>query len=87
MCFRKRLQSNIEGFGGDPKMVTIMGEDAGSWSVMYQLLSPQSAGLFKRVISQSGTPMSPAYHEYSEDKAKKYVVVKYTFLNIIFTRK
>ena len=70
----KWVQSNIEGFGGDPNMVTIMGEDAGSWSVMYQLLSPQSAGLFKRVISQSGTPMSPAYHEYSEEKAKRYVV-------------
>jgi len=32
----------------------------------------ESAGLFQRVISQSGTPMSPAYHEYSQDKATEY---------------
>ena len=63
------IQTNIKYFGGDNKKVTIMGESAGSWSVMYQLLSPASAGLFQRVISQSGTPMSPAYHEYSQDKA------------------
>ena len=65
----KWIQANIDSFGGNPGNVTIMGESAGSWSVMYQLLSPKSAGLFQRVISQSGTPMSPAYHEYAEDKA------------------
>jgi len=68
----KWIQTNIKYFGGDNKKVTIMGESAGSWSVMYQLLSPASAGLFQRVISQSGTPMSPAYHEYTQDKAKEY---------------
>jgi len=65
----KWIKANIDSFGGNPGNVTIMGESAGSWSVMYQLLSPKSAGLFQRVISQSGTPMSPAYHEYAEDKA------------------
>merc|ERR1719367_2199471 len=68
----KWIQRNIKYFGGDNKKVTIMGESAGSWSVMYQLLSPASAGLFQRVISQSGTPMSPAYHEYTQDKANQY---------------
>ena len=67
----KWIQTNIKYFGGDNKKVTIMGESAGSWSVMYQLLSPASAGLFQRVISQSGTPMSPAYHEYTQDKANQ----------------
>ena len=65
----KWIKKNIHSFGGNPGNITIMGESAGSWSVMYQLLSPKSAGLFQRVISQSGTPMSPAYHEYTEDKA------------------
>ena len=67
----KWVQNNIRTFGGNPDRVTIMGEGAGSWSVMYQLLSPQSASLFQRVISQSGTPMSPAYHEYTNEKAKE----------------
>jgi carboxylesterase type B len=65
----KWIQANIHSFGGNPGKVTIMGESAGSWSVMYQVLSPKSATLFQRVIAQSGTPMSPAYHEYAEDKA------------------
>ena len=65
----KWVKNNIRAFGGNPDMVTIMGESSGSWSVTYQMLSPQSTKLFKRVIAQSGAPMSPAYHEYSKEKA------------------
>ena len=38
--------------------MTIFGESAGSMSVMYHYLSPQSKGLFKSAIAQSGSATS-----------------------------
>lgn len=49
------VQRNIGAFGGDAKRVTIFGESAGGNSVLAHLVSPTAAGLFQRVISQSGT--------------------------------
>jgi carboxylesterase type B len=51
----KWTQQNIKSFGGDPSLVTIMGESAGAFSVMYHLVSPPSWPLFSRAIMQSGT--------------------------------
>lgn len=50
----KWVQKNIKSFGGDPTNVTIFGESAGGSSVSFHLVSPMSAGLFKRAIIQSG---------------------------------
>lgn len=55
----KWIRSHIELFGGDPHNVTIFGESAGSVSVQYHILSPQSKGLFQKAISQSGSTLCP----------------------------
>jgi para-nitrobenzyl esterase len=48
------VQRNIAQFGGDPENVTIAGQSAGGLSVLAQLVSPGSRGLFQRAIVQSG---------------------------------
>ncbi|XP_076462794.1 acylcarnitine hydrolase-like [Babylonia areolata] len=48
------VKDNAEAFGGDPERITIFGESAGSWSVGLHLVIPQSRGLFRRAILQSG---------------------------------
>jgi len=48
-------QKNIGALGGDPDKVTLFGESAGAFSVMYHLVSPPSWPLFSKAIMQSGT--------------------------------
>lgn len=48
------VRHNASAFGGDPDNVTLFGQSAGSHSTCAHLVAPSSAGLFDRVISQSG---------------------------------
>jgi para-nitrobenzyl esterase len=49
------VRQNIAKFGGDPTRVTIFGQSGGATAVMTNLVSPRSAGLFQRIINESGT--------------------------------
>ncbi len=53
----KWVQTNIAGFGGDPRNVTIFGESAGAAISAGLVGSPRTAGLFRRAISESGAWM------------------------------
>ena len=53
----KWVHENIAGFGGDSDNVTIWGESAGGSSCTLLPLIKGSQKYFKRVISQSGTPI------------------------------
>jgi para-nitrobenzyl esterase len=50
----KWVQSNIEGFHGDPTNVTIFGESAGAQNVYALVLAESANGLFQKAIAQSG---------------------------------
>jgi para-nitrobenzyl esterase len=51
----KWVQANIANFGGDPHNVTIFGQSGGATAVMANLVSPKAAGLFQKIINESGT--------------------------------
>jgi len=48
------VQRNIAAFGGDPDNVTLFGHSAGGGSVVSQLVSPTTEGLFDRCIIMAG---------------------------------
>jgi para-nitrobenzyl esterase len=51
----KWVRDNIAKFGGDPGNITIFGQSAGAVDVNALMTSPLTAGLFHRVIAESGT--------------------------------
>lgn len=54
----KWTYENIHLFGGDRSKITIHGQSAGAVSSSYHLLIKQSAGFFRSVIAESGSPMN-----------------------------
>jgi para-nitrobenzyl esterase len=48
------VQQNIHAFGGNNQLVTLFGQSAGGQSTLCNLASPTAAGLFQRVIAESG---------------------------------
>jgi len=53
------VHDNIAAFSGNPAEVTIFGESAGAASVSLQALYPGNRGLFRRVITESGSAVAP----------------------------
>lgn len=51
----KWVRRNIANFGGDPELVTLFGQSAGSMCIHAHIISPLSEGLFKRAVMMSGT--------------------------------
>lgn len=50
------VRRNIAAFGGDPDNVTVMGQSGGAVCVAMLMVSPLTAGLFRRAVVQSGAP-------------------------------
>ena len=48
------IKGNIRAFGGDPENITVFGQSSGSASIALVMTMPQTAGLFRRAILQSG---------------------------------
>jgi len=70
------VRDNIGYFSGDPDLVTVFGESAGSASIAYHLLSPRSVGLFQRGVLQSGTALGLTWGGYiPADKALEYSTI------------
>ena len=68
------IKDNVAAFGGDPERITIFGVSAGGWSVGAHMVSPLSASLFDRAISQSGTMFG--YHlDSREERASNTRVI------------
>lgn len=57
------VSANIAAFGGDPALVTIMGQSAGGFSVAAHLSSPDSWPLFQRAIVESDPLALPTESE------------------------
>ena len=55
------VKRNITNFGGDPEKITIFGQSAGGRSVICQVSSPLTKGLFAGAIAQSGGGMAITY--------------------------
>ena len=66
------VQKNIGYFGGNPELVTLFGESAGSLSIALHLTSPLSQGLFQKAILQSGTALGSDWGPITKTHALEY---------------
>lgn len=67
----KWVQENIDGYGGNPSMVTLFGVSAGSLSVNIHIVSPMSRGLFKRAIMEGGSVCAGSVFDTLDDSRRK----------------
>lgn len=60
------LKDNAKAFGGNPDLITLFGESAGGSAVNLLMLSPETKGLARRGVIQSGTLNAPWSHMSAE---------------------
>jgi carboxylesterase type B len=63
------VRRNIAHFGGDPHHITIAGASSGSEDICNLMASPLSAGLFQRVILQSGVCVDSIFPSLQQAEA------------------
>lgn len=67
------IKENIPSFSGDPDNISVVGNSAGASSVEFLILSKITAGLFHKVISESGSAVSSwAITDFPIDTAEHY---------------
>ncbi|XP_055704086.1 juvenile hormone esterase-like [Phlebotomus papatasi] len=64
----KWIQDNIMKFGGNPRLVTVMGESAGAVSAQVLMTNPQTRYFFRRAILLSGSMVSDSSIDQSPIK-------------------
>lgn len=65
------VNRNISRFGGDPRNVTIVGQSAGSMSVLALQASPLAKGLFQHAFGMSGAMLDGPIRMPSRDEAEE----------------
>lgn len=64
------VQENIEGFGGSPQRVTLLGESGGGMKIHHLMAMPESQGLFAQAIIMSGSlPAATRTREQGTEEA------------------
>lgn len=59
----KWVQENIDVFGGNPNLVTLMGGQSGASAATAMMVSPMAKGLFHRAIVMSGSSTAMHYRD------------------------
>ncbi|XP_033329533.2 uncharacterized protein LOC117222127 [Megalopta genalis] len=70
------IQRNIAHFGGNPNAVTLVGDSAGSFSIMLHMVSPMSQNLFHRAISMSSSAMAADVYSGISNSGQKELAKK-----------